>query len=113
MTVPAPMVTGYGPWKTTLSAIVAVESAFRGAFGGPELEERCVFVGGLRVAIVDCVWEIVNMGELLFWSCRLPLLGICQPHSSSHGSRPDMEMTEQEVQDSAVQMFLFQHRRLH
>lgn len=63
MTVPAPMVTGYGPWKTTLSAIVAVESAFTGALGGPELEERCVFVGGLRVAIVGCVWEIVSMGS--------------------------------------------------
>lgn len=52
--MPAPMVTGYVPWKTTLSAIVAVGSAFRGAFGGPELEEeeRWVFVGGLRVAIM-------------------------------------------------------------
>lgn len=43
-----------------MSAIVAVGSAFRGAFGGPELweeeEERWVFVGGLRVAIlVICV----------------------------------------------------------
>lgn len=59
MTVPAPMVTGCRPWKTTVSAIVAVGSAFRGAFGGPELweeEERWVFVGGLRVAIlVICV----------------------------------------------------------
>lgn len=46
--------TGYEPWKTTLSAIVAVGSAFSGAFGGPELEDRCVFVGGLRVAIESC-----------------------------------------------------------
>lgn len=47
-----------------MSAIVEVESAFKGAFGGPELEERWVFVGGLRVAIVCCVWEIEDMGEL-------------------------------------------------
>lgn len=39
-----------------VSAIVAVGSAWRGAFGGPGdvdgEEERCVFGGGLRVAIV-------------------------------------------------------------
>lgn len=66
MTVPAPMVTGYRPWKTTVSAIVAVGSAFRGAFGGPELweeeEERWVFVGGLRVAIL-----VIYVGGGVFW----------------------------------------------
>jgi hypothetical protein len=63
------MVTTYRPWKTTVSAIVAVGSAFKGAFGGPELweedEERWVFVGGLRVAIlVVCVGGDV-FGEIL------------------------------------------------
>lgn len=57
--MPAPMVTGWVPWKTAVSAIVAVASALRGAFGGPVgvdgEEERCVFGGGLRVAIV--VWR--------------------------------------------------------
>lgn len=59
MIVPAPMVTGYVPWKTAVSAIVAVASALRGALGGPvgvEEEERCVFGGGLRVAIVLREW---------------------------------------------------------
>lgn len=67
MTVPAPMVTGCRPWNTTVSAIVAVGSAFRGAFGGPELweeeeEERWVFVGGLRVAIL-----LICVGGGVFW----------------------------------------------
>jgi hypothetical protein len=73
MTVPAPMVTGYIPWKTTLSAIVAVGSAFKGAFGGPELEEedRWVFFGGLRVAILFVAWEfggcLCGDPSLLIW----------------------------------------------
>lgn len=51
-----------------MSAIVAVGSAFKGAFGGPELweadEERWVFVGGLRVAIlVIFVLEEVCFGR--------------------------------------------------
>lgn len=57
-----------------MSAIVDVESAFKGAFGGPELEERCVFVGGLRVAIVCCVWEFEDMGELPVPELRLAAL---------------------------------------
>lgn len=57
MIVPAPIVTGYVPWKTAVSAIVAEASALRGAFGGPvevweDEDERCWAVGGLRVAIV-------------------------------------------------------------
>ena len=56
---------------------MAVGSAFRGAFGGPELEEedRCVFVGGLRVAIVFVAWKFRGCvcGDLplliLGWSC--------------------------------------------
>lgn len=52
-----------------MSAIVAVGSAFRGAFGGPELwedEERWVFVGGLRVAmLVVCVGGGVFRGDLV------------------------------------------------
>lgn len=57
MTVPAPIVTECLPWKMTVSEMVAVGSALRGAFGGPvgvpELdEERIVADGGLRVAIV-------------------------------------------------------------
>jgi hypothetical protein len=55
--VPAPMVTGYVPWKTAVSAIVAEASALREAFGGPvgvweDEDERCWVGGGLRVAIV-------------------------------------------------------------
>lgn len=55
--MPAPMVTGCVPWKTAVSAMVAVASALREALGGPVgvdgEEERCVFGGGLRVAIVS------------------------------------------------------------
>lgn len=63
MTVPAPMVTGYVPWKTAVSAIVAEGSALRGAFGGPvgvceDEEERCCAGGGLRVAIVRVVFLV-------------------------------------------------------
>lgn len=52
-----------------MSAIVAVGSAFRGAFGGPELweeedEERWVFVGGLRVAILAICVGGVFRGDL-------------------------------------------------
>jgi len=69
--VPAPMVTGCVPWNTAVSAIVAVASALRGAFGGPVGEGRVG--GGLRVAIVvvvdlmlgvwgdDCGWCIVDL----------------------------------------------------
>lgn len=51
----APMVMGYLPWKTAVSAIVVVGSALTGAFGGPVGVERCCAGGGLRVAIVDVV----------------------------------------------------------
>lgn len=55
--MPAPIVTGYVPWKIAVSAIVAEASALRGAFGGPvrvweDEDERCCVGGGLRVAIV-------------------------------------------------------------
>jgi hypothetical protein len=93
MTVLAPMVTGYIPWKTTLSAIVAVGSAFSGAFGGPELEEedRWVFVGGLRVAILFVVYlrGCICGGSIdgdMGWSyfgaipCRFCRCALSQPH---------------------------------
>lgn len=60
--MPAPMVTGCVPWKTAVSAIVAVASALRGALGGPVgvegEEERWVLGGGLRVAIVCWSGEV-------------------------------------------------------
>lgn len=48
----APIVMGYFPWKTAVSAIVVVGSALTGAFGGPVGVERCCAGGGLRVAIL-------------------------------------------------------------
>lgn len=42
-----------------------MESAFEGDLSRPESEEQGVFVVGLRVAIVDCVQEIKDMGSVL------------------------------------------------
>lgn len=61
------MITGYVPWKTAVSAMVAEGSALRGAFGGPvgvceDEDERCDAGGGFSVAIVRFVcWRKLSM----------------------------------------------------
>ena len=88
---------------------MAVGSAFRGAFGGPELEEedRCVFVGGLRVAIVFVAWKfrgcVCGDLPLLIWGGPVSELFLAAFVSmplvswaplKQHREKPDMSMNK-------------------
>lgn len=76
---------GCVPWKTAVSAIVALGSALTGARGGPggweeEEEERWVAEGGLRVAIAVTVVVVGGGGSGRVGSAEVKTVGQSLPY---------------------------------